>query len=269
MAGVEEFFGSPGKIAMMKRSAALSTLLKDDPRYAYYGRMVGVSDPTGDIAETLMALAHLVGASATYYYPKTSADSLFRNFAENGYASDRHEHYWGGHSAYVASQSILAEHALPEDLQLMVIDEKTPRSLVAEVAGLCQSCEVMPVPGSTMRGRARRGINLIACDQHGRPVANASSFVMHHPKSPYCNDMFWGMLATREDRRGEKLALVLGAKVIVHMWENEGARGFTTGVRDDNAPSKSLCNKLGVTDSDWVFAQCLDTEILGSSTVTK
>jgi hypothetical protein len=37
------------------------------------------------------------------------------------------------------------------------------------------------------------------------------------------------MLATREDRRGQRIALLLGAQAIIHMWEQHGARGFMTG----------------------------------------
>jgi hypothetical protein len=52
------------------------------------------------------------------------------------------------------------------------------------------------------------------------------------------------MLATLEDRRGEIIALLLGAQAIVHMWERHGARGFMTGVRADNSSSQALCNRL-------------------------
>lgn len=120
-----------------------------------------------------------------------------------------------------------------------------------------------------MRGRARRGVNLVASDELGRPIASASSFVLHHPSSPHANDVFWGMLATRPDRRGEKIALVLGAMTIVHMWEREGARGFMTGVREDNVSSRALCTRLDVTDSDWIYAQCIDPHLLRSSTITR
>jgi hypothetical protein len=62
---------------------------------------------------------------------------------------------------------------------------------------------------------------------------------------------------------------VLGAKAIIHMWENEGAGGFITGVRNDNASSQALCAKLGVYDTEWIYAQCLDTELLGELSLTK
>jgi len=77
------------------------------------------------------------------------------------------------------------------------------------------------------------------------------------------------MLATREDRRGEKIALLLGAQAIVHMWERHGVRGFMTAVRADNFSSQALCNKLGVTASEWIYASCIDNEIFAGPSITK
>ena len=84
--------------------------------------------------------------------------------------------------------------------------------------------------------------------------------MLHHPASRRATDVFWGMLATREDRRGQRIALLLGAQAIVHMWEKHGARGFMTGVRADNASSQALCNKLGVGATEWIYASCMDRE---------
>jgi Acetyltransferase (GNAT) family len=265
----EEYFGSPGKVTLMKRSAALWSLLKDNPRYAYYGRLVALSDPPEDTADVLSYLAALQGAAVAYYLPKGTADDLFSQLKQRGLTTDRHEHFWGGETAYRASKDALANYSLPEDLTVSRLDQATPREFVGKVAELCESCDVMPVPGAVMRGQTRRGINLVASDAEGRPVASASSFVLHHSESPHAKDVFWGMLATRPDRRGQKVALVLGAMTIEHMWEKEGARGFMTGVRKDNASSQALCNRLGVTDSSWVYASCVDAQALGSSTVTR
>ncbi|MFZ1725351.1 MAG: hypothetical protein WBO29_01000 [Albidovulum sp.] len=265
----DEFFGSPEKIALMKRSASLWSLLKESPRYAYYGRLVALSDPATDTSEILSSLARLQGAGVCYYFPKAEVTELFADLEERGFSTDRHEHYWGGKSAFHASKDVLAKYRTPEDLSIMVLNAETPQTLVAATANLCESCEVMPVPGAIMRGKVLRGINLVATDETGRPVASASSFFIHHPKSLRATDVFWGALATREDRRGEKIALLLGAKAIVHMWENEGARGFITGVRADNSSSHALCNKLGVSATEWVYASCLDAELLGGSSVTK
>ena len=113
------------------------------------------------------------------------------------------------------------------------------------------------------------GIGIVAVDADGRPAATAASFVLHHPASRRATDVFWGMLATRNDRRGEKIALLLGAQAIIHMWERHGARGFMTGVRADNASSQALCHKLGVRATEWIYASCLDPTQFGGTSITK
>ena len=265
----DEFFGSRERIALSRRSANLWLLLRDNPRFAYYGRLVALSDPGQDTAEILSAMARLQGAAVSYFYPVSAAASLFAQLEERGLRTDRHEHFWGGETALAASRRAQEDFVLPADLSISAIDEDTPREFVAEVAELCQSCDVMPVPGSIMRGQARKGICLVATDQNRRPVATASSFMPHHRSSPRAKDAFWGMLATREDRRGERIALLLGAQAIVHMWEQHGARGFMTGVRKDNSSSRALCNKLGVNATDWIYATCIDKEMFGESSITK
>jgi hypothetical protein len=269
MSADDEFFGSPERIALSRRSANLWSLLRDDPRYAYYGRLVALSDPGQDAAEILSAMARLQGGAVSYFYPVSTAASLFARLEEGGLRTDRHEQLWGGETALAASRSAREDCALPADLSISAIDAGTPRELVGDVAARCQSCDVMPVPGSVMRGRARKGICLVAIDQDGHAVATASSYMIHHPSSPHAKDAFWGMLATREDRRGEGIALLLGAQAIVHMWERHGARGFMTGVRADNSASQALCSKLGVHATDWIYASCIDTEMFGESSITK
>jgi hypothetical protein len=265
----DEYFGSADRIALARRSANLWLLLRENPRYAYYGRMVALSDPGQDAVDVLSALAKLQGAAVSYFYPENAAKSLFALLGERGLATDRHEHFWGGEAALAASRQVKRDLALPADLRISAIDPRTPRELVRDVAELCQSCDVMPVPGSIMRGQAMRGICLVATDQEGRPVATASSYMIHHPSSPRARDAFWGMLATREDRRGEKIALLLGAQAIIHMWEHHGARGFMTGVRADNLSSQALCNRLGVTASEWIYASCIDKEVFAGASITK
>ena len=271
----EELFGPPEKIALAKRSRYLYSLLCEDPRFAFYGRLVGLSctdRESGDIrgtARILGALARIQGASVAYFFPASLATSLFAELEEGTLATDRHEHFRGGEDALTSSRRILENNALPGNLRVVALDAESPRALVSEVAELCQSCDVMPVPGPVMRGQDRPGVCLAALDRAGRAVATASSYALHHPASPHVRDVFWGMLATREDRRGERIALILGAQAIVHMWERQGARGFMTGIRADNASSQALCNKLGVRATDWIYASCMDTELLGAASITK
>ena len=264
-----DFFGEPHRIAVSRRSAHLWRLLSDDPRYSYYGRLVTLAEPGPDAADVLCALARLQGAAASYYYPAARAADLFAELEARGLKTDHHELLRGSDQAFAAASEIERNQALPLDLSVRAIDADTPYELLAAVAALCLSCDVMPVPGAVMRGQVRKGVCLAAIDGSGRVVATASSYLNHHSASSHATDAFWGMLATRHDRRGEKIALLLGAKAIVHMWQTHGARGFVTGVRADNASSQAVCNKLGFRSTDWILAECMDKELFGAASLTK
>lgn len=260
----DEYFGDPERANLTRRAEALWRLVGQDPRFAFYGRLVALSDHGPDVADVLAALARVQGGTACYFYPKEDHPALARALERRGLASDRHEHFLGRAAAYAASRSFLDNAALPADLTLRRLDRDSPADLVAASAALQQSCEVMPVPGSVMRGLGPRGVFLAACDGSGAPVACAASFLLHPPSSRHADIAFWGMIATRPDRRGQRLARLLGAHAIVHMWENEGARGFMTGVRADNASSRALCEALGVVDSDWCYVTCTDPGAMGA-----
>lgn len=269
MSGDWECYGSPESVAAMKRGATLWTLVRNDPRFAFYGRLIGLSQPVDNTAEILAALARLQGAGVCYFLPKSDVPALFSALESDGLSTDRHEHYFGGEEAYAAAKGVLTDYSLPSDLTVLRLDEDTPGSFIADTVTLMETCGVMPVPASFLRGKQGRGLCLVASDSEGKPVAVATSIFMHPKASPHAKTVFWGMLATRPDRRGQKIALILGAQAIVHMWEQEGARGFMTGVRQDNASSAALCNRLGVADTAWTYAVCVDPQTLGRKSVTK
>jgi hypothetical protein len=269
MSNNKEYYGSPDNIAAMKRGAALWSLLKNDQRFAFYGRLVAASQPLENTAEVISSLARLQGGAPCYFFPKSEIDTLNSELKEKGFSTDRFEHFLGEEAAYAAARQALQNYSLPSDLVVKRLDKETPGDFVGKVVELMESCEVMPVPASYLRGSQGNGICLVATDNNDMPIAAATSIFLHPSASPYAKTVFWGMLATRPDRRGQKIALLLGAQAIVHMWEEKGARGFMTGVRNDNLSSITLCNRLGVTDTNCAYAVCIDPQTLGRKSVTK
>ncbi len=264
-----EVFGSREQIMLMERGNQLWTLLRDDPRYSFYGRMVSLCQPDESAVERTAALARLQGATSCQYYPASDADGFRNRLIDQGLRADRYEQCRGGRKAYETSKRILSDLKPPDDLTVHAVDGTTTPELVADIAQLSIACGVMPVPGSAMRGQSRDGICLAAVDAQGGAVATASAYMSNHATSPRGTDAFWGMLATRDDWRGKRLAQILGAQSIVWMWEKLGARSFNTGVTADNTPSMTLCAKLEVTPSQWTFIGCMDPETFGTASVTR
>ncbi|AXI47844.1 hypothetical protein C1J03_18620 [Sulfitobacter sp. SK012] len=259
-----ELFGNPAHRTFLRRGENLWRVVQGHPRYAYYGTVVSLSDPGEDTAEIMTSLARLQGLGMCFYYPKTGATALLAGLKAKGLRTAQSLYHRGGRAAYEASKTLLNSKTAPENLTISRLDATTPETVIKATVELCQSCGLSAMPGEIMRGSVIPGINLIATDVSGTPVATAASYAMHAPDTPRATEAFWGVLATQKDYRGQGLAARLGALAIVYMWENEGMRAFNTGIKAENLASQAACAKLGVLNTDWVTAFCFDDERLAA-----
>lgn len=259
-----ELFGDPAQCALLRRGENIWRLTKDHPRYAYYGTVVSLSDPREDTAEIMASLAGMQDLGMCFYCPKPSVISLLEDLEAKGLRTAQSQYHRGGRTACEASKALLSSRSGPKNLSVVRLDTSTPETLIKATIELCQSCGLTAMPGEIMRGEIIPGINLIATDVSGMPVATASSYAMHAPNTPRATEAFWGVLATREDYRGQGLAGFLGAMAIEYMWEQVGMRAFNTGIKAENVASQAACAKLGVLNTDWVTAFCFDDVLLAT-----
>jgi RimJ/RimL family protein N-acetyltransferase len=77
------------------------------------------------------------------------------------------------------------------------------------------------------------------------------------------------MLATNPERRGQRLSLVLGALALRKMERRFGFQDFMTGVEPANAPSESVCTRMGLTRSGGAIIACTDPRALAGGRMTK
>ncbi|MFK8034907.1 MAG: hypothetical protein AB8B94_12250 [Hyphomicrobiales bacterium] len=265
----KELFGTPSQISMMERGRALWALVCDDPAYSFFGRSVSLCGMTDDAFERIAALARLQGGTACHFFPKSELEAMTRELEDVGLGTNTHDHMRGTEPAYDAAKALISEMNLPNDITLGVVDMATPGEIVKDIAEVSLACGVVPVPGDAMRGHVRDGLCLAALDGAGTVVATASSYMNNHPEGARATDAFWGMLATRQDRRGERIGLYLGALAIVQMWENHGARAFNAGIAQVNEPSVSLCDTLKLAATEWTFLSCVDPELYGTDSAAK
>jgi len=259
-----ELFGDNAHRALLRRGEDVWRVVQGHPRYAYYGTVVSLSDPDEDTAKIMASLARLQGLGMCFYCPKDEATALLVELDAKGLRTAQSLYHRGGQEAYEASKALLKSKPSPKNLTITRLDATTPDAVIKATVELCQSCGLSSMPGEIMRGSVIPGINVIATDESGALVATAASYAMHAPDTPRATEAFWGVLATREDYRGQGLAARLGAIAIEHMWEKEGMRAFNTGIKADNLASQAACAKLEVSRTDWVTAFCFDDERLAA-----
>ncbi|MCL5777804.1 GNAT family N-acetyltransferase [Limibaculum sp. FT325] len=269
MHDTDEFFGNPDQRALLARARAMRSLTSGDARFSFYGRQVSLTTHAADAPKIVAALARLQGAASCIYVPGEAAEGFRAAIAARGMKTDEFRVLHGAADAVAASRAVMASQALPDDLAVTEIGPDTPGDFLEAVSRLTDACGVLLPMGSVMRGTEKPSVCLVACEPGGAPVATAASVALNHPDGAFPDDAWWGMLATRADRRGQGIARILGAMALVAMHERHGFPGFMTGVREGNTASERLCAQLGVVPSDYRVIVAIDPESFSGGRVTK
>jgi len=265
----DEAFGTPDQKALLRRGRAMFELLKDDPRYTYYGRTVGIALPTDANIAMLRALASLQGAGHYAAVPLDQAPALAATLAGLGLSVSTYHSWTGQQSALDAAARVLAQYSLPADLRVITITESSPHEDLQKLAQIAALTSVLPPIGAILRGQLRPGVGLVAVDAQGMPVSCAAGAQVYHPDHPSLGSQaWWGMLSTHPDRRGQRIALILGAMAMQAQHSRFGHSDFMTGIQPGNTPSEALCAKLGLAPNGMTTVTVVDPVALPSGKLT-
>lgn len=263
------FFGSEAQRRMQWIAHELSPLLRDDLAYGTEGRMWGIDGPTLADAEKVASLASLQGATVNHYVPKTREARFAEEYAERGFANDRWDQFMGRRECVEICSDFIADFKLPDRYELHLIGPETPKRILDALEETAAAYGVLPPMTPVMFGQMRHAAYFCLEAPDGGVAACAGACLRNHPESRFGKASWWGMLATREQERGQSLSLYLGALAATHMHENFGVEEFYTGVRSDNAVSRHVCQKLGVRDSKYACLAILDPSSFGEGGYTK
>jgi hypothetical protein len=262
-------YGTPHQINVVKRSTALWALLRNDPRLSFQGRTVSLADATLGGPDIVIALARLEGYSSCHFVPYNEASSYTDAYEVAGLNPAIWNQFWGRETALTASKEFLSDYTHPNGLTLKTVTDSSTDDTIRAICETSVNAGVLPVPGSIMRGKDPKGIMLYVEDQDNRVLAAGGAYMSYHPNSPRFDEAFWGMLATHEAARGQRLACWLGAELIMRMADQYGARGFSSGVKSDNPASQAMCKRLGVNPSDMVYAGATAPLLMGNAPITR
>jgi hypothetical protein len=266
----DEYFGSEDQRALLRRGRNMAQLFADDWRYSYYGRTVGLVRPCDGDIEKLAALARIQGNSNYSYVPEDEVEDVKSALEARGLIPMHYARWEGDGLPLERAKEVLQSSPLPDDLQLVRLDADTPGETLASLAEMSLTCGVLPLAGETLRGRLGSAICLAAKDNSGKVVSCAAASTFAHRDHPtLAGQAWWGMLATHPDQRGRKLAVILGAQLIVEMNRQFGLTSFMTGVEQGNAPSEAVCSKMGLQPIDAAILGCADPQTLSSGRMTK
>ena len=266
----DAFFGSDDQRAVLRRGRAMAALLAGDARHSYYGRTVGLVGPDDGDIDRLAALATVQGNSHHGAVSPDRIEEIRTAVQARGMVPMQYDRWEGAGSAIAAARQVVATMTLPEDLTLLRLDGSTPDRHLASLAEMALACGVLPPCGEVLRGLYRPAVCLLAVDRADTVVSCAASSAFAQADHPrYGRQAWWGMLATSPERRGQRLSLVLGAHALIEMERQFGFQDFMTGVEPGNAPSESVCTRMGLSRGQGAIIACTDPRALASGRMTK
>lgn len=245
----QEYFGSESQQSLQWRAEKIWELTNQDSRFSCHGRAVALAEYTKDNLSTQLALARLQGVCPIEGVDRASAKIRASEVEAEGFVADEYVSWTGGQEAFDAARSILQDRSLPDDLFVEETGPATPFEELQKIDTLTQKCDVLLPMGSFLRGQQKPSVFLYAKDAKGNVVGASAAAAQFHTSHPKSKKVWWGMLATDESRRGEGIALLLGAMALRAINQKFGYKDCFTGIREGNKPSEALCAKLALAPS--------------------
>lgn len=248
----------------------MAEVLGDDPRFSYYGRVVGLVGPDDGPIDQLAALSIVQGNSNYSAVPAHQAASVVADLERRGLIPMHYAKWEGGTESLAATRAVIDAFPLPQDLRLTRLEASTPGHHLASMAEMALRCGVLPLCGEVLRGLYKPAVCMIALDKDDKVVScAATSAFAQASHATLGQQAWWGMLATDPARRGERLALILGAHAMLEMEARFGFQDVMTGVEPGNAPSEALCARMGMAPGAFAIISCADPRALTSGRMTK
>jgi hypothetical protein len=264
-----EYFGNTDQQRLQMRADCLWKLLRDTPDYACHGRVVGLANYTEHNREQQIALARLQGVGPVDGMPREHLATRRAALENAGLITDVYDHWEGSVATFEAADQILAKRGLPADLEASTVGADTSIEDLKLLDSLTQSCDVLLPMGSFLRGFERPSVFLYAKDPEGRVVGAAAAVAQFHYAHDKKKMVWWGMLSTDSKRRGEGIALILGAMVLRDVRQKLGFSECFTGICAGNLPSEALCSKLALLRTNTVDLLAINPGSFGGGQMTK
>ncbi|MEM6276634.1 MAG: GNAT family N-acetyltransferase [Pseudomonadota bacterium] len=256
---------------MLAKGAALYELLRDDLRFTYYGRGVGVATETEVEADPsiVLGLAKLQGATNIGFVTEHKREALLDMLAQAGLSVTEYAYWAVARDALHVARAVTSTVPLAPGLTLHRVTPVSPPSLLRELARTAASCDVLLPNVAVLDGSLKPGLALLATNEDGEGVACAGAASFAHPGHPSLGKVaWWGMLATRPDWRGQGLALHLGAQSLIGFAADGDFTSLMTGIVPGNTASESVCRKLGLAPTGAHILTIVDAAALPDGKLT-
>jgi GNAT superfamily N-acetyltransferase len=248
-----EFYGDEAQVAQQRRYYRLWRFLQANPRLSFVGRAIGLDEPVLEDIPALAGLAKELGFLPLAFTSQEVVDALEVAPEAEGLQVGLWQHLISGDGYEEQCRAVMATRQLPAGYRFERITRATPPRVVREFQDLMQKCGVAPLPGYILRDLDVPTIAEMVLTAQGRIAAVGAGIFRHSAAGPNGKAAHVGFLGTDPGERGQGLARLLLARIILACSQEYGADKVHTGVRAENVASQHVCRDCGLEDSGTFF----------------
>ena len=157
MSLADEYFGTPAQQDLARRARALFDVVKDDPRFTYYGRGVGIVRPQDGGIDLMSAVIALSGACHFAATADDEVPQIEATLQDRGLSTTVFVRWTGGDDAIAKARDIVAQTACPTDVTIHNLNADSPPEHLIKLAEVAETGGVLAPAGSVLRGQTRPG----------------------------------------------------------------------------------------------------------------
>lgn len=248
-----EFHGDEDQVRLQQRYFRLWRYLMANPRLSFVGRAIGFDTPEMEDIPAMAGLAKELGILPVAFTRQEIVDALETAPEAEGLQIGLWQHLISGEEYEAQCRSILAERQLPPGYRYERVTPATPAESVSQYQDLMKRCGIAPLPGYILRDLDVPTIAEMVLTPQGQIAAVGAGILRHSPAGPNGKAAHVGFLATEPDERGQGLARLLLARIIIACIQEHGAQLAHTGVRAENVASMHVCQDCGLEESGTYF----------------
>ena len=261
------YFGSEQQRGLERRADLLWQLVKDDPKFCFHGRAVGLLAKDIEGTAEQVALARLQGLGPSPRLAPDVAVARKTKIEQAGMIVEVQQHWTADVSAVSKSREFAHQYSLPMSVELREVASDTPAEEFDKLDQLTQTCGILLPAEAFLRGVFGPAACFYARTADGEIIGFAAALIQATCAPSEQRKAWWGFLSTAPNWRKQGIAKFLGAMAIVTIGDRHGLQEFETGILSENTASIRVSKSLGFRASGLLDLLAIDIEVLSAGRI--
>ena len=240
------FFGTPEQQRLQQRVHERLDWTNATPGACNPGRFLGTDDPERLGWDVVADILEHDGFFGFRLIRASDIPEIQAKLAELGFRIDFWDVFAAPAETVLGQCHPIINQPLPEGLNWRSDADLREPDKIEQVQTLISNCGVVPLYADMMCGKAVPSVLCVLEDHSGKAIAAAYGYMPHNEHSLHRNNAWGGLVAVDTEHRGQRLGVLVNAKMAAMCVEQLGAQHLHELVSSSNDTSRRMVQRCGL-----------------------